>query len=298
MVALRLQGLAKVPDPERFLLRIELSQLFIFTIFFLSGIFSYFWLCIHYQQRYLQGVAHRLNGKFERTTSLLEQIVKARGFYQFVGQHLQRPLTIRYFYRWNRLRDVVPGHAPDEWLEVQFALIQKFWLRMILDPDHGSEVEEETLGIPELDSLYVIHTNQPAAAREFLSNQPALQDLRRLPFPFHRLEIHKGWGKAEFHFPARRRFGSIHVELAVGALARLFGEYEKRSTLVIVAQASPETRCPYCREPLGSALQQTVQCLQCGVRLHQICWNENKQCTTWGCESTVAVQVNRQDTLQ
>ena len=231
-------------------------------------------------------ITYQLEGRLHLTTPVWTQVRQARGCYQFAGRCSDRPYTISYFYRWKNVWNLLPSTAPDERLEIQFPLIQKFWLRLILDPDHTPQEDEVTLGIPELDSLYVVHASQPEAARDFFVNQPALQDLRRLPFAFDRLEIHKGLGKAEFHFPARRHFSGIHLELAVEALARLFSEYENRSRLVISITSLQDTRCPYCREPFGNALQQSVQCVQCGVRIHRSCWNVNQQCTTWGCQAT------------
>jgi hypothetical protein len=261
----------------------------------LSGLAWYLIACIHKQQNYLRMITYQLKGRLQPTTPVWTQIRQARGSYQFAGQCSNRPYTITYFYRWNNAWNLLPRTAPDERLEIQFPVIQKFWLRLMLDPNHKHHEDEVTLGIPELDSLYVVHASQPEAARDFCADQPALQDLRRLPFAFERLEIYKSSGKAEFHFPARRHFSGIHLELAVEALARLFSEYENRSTLVISIAPSQDTRCPYCRELFGNALQQSVQCADCGVLIHQGCWHENKQCTTWGCRSTITVPVKPPD---
>jgi hypothetical protein len=189
-------------------------------------------------------------------------------------------------YRWQKVWQIQWDGAPFERLKISFPLIQKFWLRMILDPKHEKRKQEVILGDPVLDSLYVIHSNQPDAAREFLRGQPALEDLQRLRFRFDRLEIHKGWGSAEISFPERRGFDRMHLQLTVQSLARLFGEYEARSKFVIVISASTDTKCPYCRELLSGRTGDVIRCVQCKARIHRSCWNENKQCTTWGCQST------------
>ena len=224
----------------------------------------------------------------------MEQVRKARGSYEFSGQCSQRRMIIEYFYRWRKQWDLQIDAAPDERLEIRFPVIQKFWLRMILDPDHEMQKDAILLGNPALDSLYLIHSNQPEAAREFLSSQTALQDLRRLLCPFDRLEIHQGWGKAEFYFPVRRKFDRMHLELAVEALARLFSEYEAHSKLVIEATFSMEVRCPYCRELFAESPGKIRKCVQCGAEVHESCWTENRQCTTWGCQSTIASELEKQ----
>jgi hypothetical protein len=289
MVALRLQGLAKVSDSEHPFLRIELSFPLNLIAVPIAGAAWYFTACIRKQENYLKIITYHLSGRILPATPLWTQVRERRGCYRFAGLSLNRPYRVSYFYRWKNAWKLLPRTAPDERLEIQFSVIQKFWVRLILDPNHSSREDEVLLGIPELDSLYVVHASQPEAARDFFSNQPALQDLRRLPFAFDRLEIHKGVGTAEFHFPARRHFSGIHLELAVEALARLFIEYENRSTLVISILSSQDTQCPYCRESFGNAQSETVQCMQCAAVIHQACWNENKQCTTWGCQSNKVV---------
>ena len=255
----------------------------------MGGIVFYLWTCIYKQQAYLEKISSDLFGKFIPPKSFWQQISHARGSYRFEGQCSQRAMTIQYFYRWKKVWNLQPAAAPDERLEIQFPVIQKFWLRMILDPNHEQRAGEVALGNPVLDSLYVVHSNQPDAAREFLTSQAALHDLQRLPFPFNRLEIHRGKGKAEFYFPARRNFGRMHLQIAVESFSRLFSEYENSSKLVILVSVSSDAHCPYCREFLSSA-GTTVQCIQCNARVHKSCWDENKQCTTWGCESSLCTE--------
>lgn len=220
--------------------------------------------------------------------SFWKQILQSRGCYQFAGQTLQRPMLVGYSYRWKRMWEIQSDPPSEERLNIHFPLIQKFWLRMILDPGRRTQKEEVILGHPELDYLYVIHSNQTEIAREFLTSQSALIDLQRFPYPLDRLEIHKGWGKAEFHFPARRKFDRVQLAIAVEALARFFSDYETRGKLLIVISPSQDARCPYCREPFADGSSKIVQCGQCHARIHDACWNENKQCTTWGCNSTAA----------
>ena len=269
-----------------------MTALLTFLLILFGGIALYFSFCILIQQRYLETIAEGQIGKFRQTTNLWKQIRNWRGSYEFSGLCSQRKVILEYFYHWRKAWDMQTDAAPDERLEIRFPVIQKFWLRMIFDPDHETQKEAVLLDNPELDSLYMIHSNQPEAAREFLSSQAALQDLRRLPYPFDRMEIHQGWGKAEFYFPARRKFDRMHLEIAVEALARLFSEYEAHSKLVIIATLSPDTHCPYCRELFAESNAQIRKCVQCGAEVHESCWKENRQCTTWGCQSTIASELD------
>ncbi|MCI0413615.1 hypothetical protein L0222_12550 [bacterium] len=270
-----------------------MTALCIVLLTLLGGVALYFSYCILKQQEYLETICEGQTGKFLQTTNLWKQIRNSRGSYQFSGLSSQRKVILEYFYRWRKTWDVQTDAAPDERLEIRFPVIQKFWLRMILDPDHEMQKEAVLLDIPELDSLYIVHSNQPEAAREFISSQAALVDLRRLPYPFDRLEIHQGCAEVEFFFPARRKFDRIHLEIAVEALARLFSEYEAHSKLVIVATSSPDTRCPYCRELFAESGSQIRKCVECGADVHESCWKENRQCTTWGCQSTVAAELEQ-----
>ena len=271
-----------------------MTALFIILQILLFVLILYFSFRIRTQQKYLETICEGQIGKFRQTTNFLQQVGNSRGSYEFSGQCSQRRMIIEYFYRWRKQWDLQIDAAPDERLEIRFPVIQKFWLRMILDPDHEVQKDAVSLGNPALDSLYIIHSNQPEAAREFLSSQAALYDLRRLPCPFDRLEIHQGWGKVEFYFPVRRKFDRMHLELVVEALARLFSEYEAHSKLVIEATLSTDVRCPYCRELFAESTGKIKKCVQCGAEVHESCWNENRHCTTWGCQSTIAAELERQ----
>ena len=234
----------------------------------------------------MERITRGFQGVFTRRFAFLKQLTQSRGIYQFSGQCSQRPVLITYSYRWRRFWNIQTCRPEDERLEIQFPLIQKFWLRMILEPGRPMGPDEVSLDHPELDRLYIIHSNQTQAAREFLTSQAALLDLQRLPYPFDRLEIHKGWGKTEFHFPARRKFDRLQLQIAIESLARIFSEYETLSKLVIIVTGSQDHRCPYCRENLAAGNVPIVQCVHCNAKVHAGCWNENKQCTTWGCQST------------
>lgn len=43
--------------------------------------------------------------------------------------------------------------------------------------------------------------------------------------------------------------------------------------------------CPYCQFPLKEQ-EQLVQCSTCRMPHHQECWQENRGCTTFGCQGT------------
>jgi hypothetical protein len=199
---------------------------------------------------------------------------------------------MEYFYRWPGVMDLLPGPAPEERLEIRFPVLQKFWLRMILDPNHPFDPEALVLDEPDMDALYVIHSNQHDAAKSFLSGQPPFPDLR-LYNPIDRLEIHQGWGTAELFFPVRKNLQRMHLEVLTEWLARFFSNYESQSKLVLAVSVVGDARCPYCRENLEGSIEKIIQCVQCGARLHENCWTENRQCTTWGCQSGIASPVDR-----
>ncbi|HSE40103.1 MAG TPA: RING finger protein, partial [Acidobacteriota bacterium] len=48
-------------------------------------------------------------------------------------------------------------------------------------------------------------------------------------------------------------------------------------------QTAGEQSCPFCRGLFDAANEVIVKCVQCGTLLHRQCWQENGQCTTWGC---------------
>jgi hypothetical protein len=268
--------LAKISNLEYSVFKNRLTPAVVILIC-VSVLLLYLWASILNQEKYLETICAGLSGKFRSVGNLWEKISTRKGSYQFVGQYSQRSFIIEYFYRWKT----------DERLEVRFPVIQKFWLRFILEPAHSPQPEEITLGIPELDVFYVIHSNQPQAAKEFLRSQIALVDLQRLKTRFDRLEIHHGWGKAEFYSPAKRGFDRGHLELVLESLARFFSNYESQSKVVVAIEISRDERCPYCRGMIAKANQRIIKCSQCGSHIHENCWKENKQCTTWGCESTV-----------
>jgi len=266
---------------------------FLTLIFIIFGLPSlHFYVCLDKQRKYLKQICKGIPGKYGSRFSFLEQLRKRKGSYQFGGLSLQRMVAIEYFYRWPRIIDVLPGTAPEERLEIRFPVVQKFWLRMILDPHHTGDPEALVLEEPDIDALYVIHSNQHEAAKHFLLSRPPFPDLR-LPNPMDRLEIHHGWGTAEFFFPAHRNFQQMHLEVLIEWLARFFADYESQSKLVLSVSVVGDARCPYCRENLETSSERIFQCVQCGAKLHENCWKENKQCTTWGCQSGVALPLGQ-----
>ena len=228
-----------------------------------------------------------MNGNFFSPVSFWEQMRDQKGSFAFTGMSLQRAVTIEYFYRWPKITSLLPGTAPEERLEIRFPVVQKFWLRMIQEHNPSFDPEALVLDDPRVDSDYIIHSNQQDAAKEFLASQLPLPDLRLIN-PIDRLEIHHGWGTAEVFFSAHRNFQRAHLDLLIEWLARFFSEYEAQSKLVIALLNSGDPRCPYCRENLQPSSERIFECVQCNARLHENCWKENKQCTTWGCQSSVA----------
>jgi hypothetical protein len=253
----------------------------------------HFFICMDRQQKYLIDLCSDLDGKFFSPVSFWEQMGEQKGSFEFAGMCLQRVVTLEYFYRWPKIASLLPGIAPEERLAIRFPVVQKFWLRMIQEYNPPFDPEAVILDDPKVDSLYIIHSNQREAAKEFLSSQLPLPDLRLLN-PIDRLEIHQGWGTAEVFFPARRNFQRAHLDLLTEWLARFFSEYEAQSRVVIALLHSSDARwCPYCRENLQPSSERIVECAQCNARLHENCWKENKQCTTWGCQSSLASPVTQ-----
>jgi hypothetical protein len=247
----------------------------------------HFYICIEQQRRYLRQVTEGFPGSYNSPVPFTDQIRSLKGSYRFNGRSLQRTMILQYFYGWTGLFDLIPRIAPEERLEIRFPVVQKFWLRMILDPNHSYDPDAVQTNDPEMNRLYIIHSNHPEAAKNFLATQGTFPDLR-LNHPLDRLEIHQGWGMAEFFFPAHRNFGRTHLELLSSWLSRFLSDYESQSKIVLAITISGDARCPYCREPLESSAEKVIQCIRCGAKLHENCWKENKQCTTWGCESSVA----------
>jgi hypothetical protein len=200
--------------------------------------------------------------------------------YSYEGIYQDRPVIADYRYRsdW-RNRDF-----KDE-LEIRIQVIQKFWLRMV--PQHSKDdlPGEIVLNQQLFDRAFRIFANQQEAATEFLESRIIQERFQMLPLPIDRLEIHRGWLTALFVQPRERRMMRTDFESILNHLILLTVAYERQSyRMEIIRKLESQDLCPYCR---SSMLEQetVVECAQCSTRLHKACWDENKQCTTWGCNS-------------
>lgn len=54
--------------------------------------------------------------------------------------------------------------------------------------------------------------------------------------------------------------------------------------------------CPYCKTEIKEGEAVTV-CPSCGIAHHEGCWNENRGCTTFGCEQQNSVQTTTVNTV-
>ena len=254
---------------------------------------AYSW--IRKQERYLEALCKKQVGKFITKIDFLRQALRAEGSYRFDGVIDRRVFEVEYFYRWRSVLNI--GAPPsEERLEIRFPVVQKFWLRMLLEPGASDIRDEVILGNKALDTLYVIHSNQQGAAAAFLNSQTVLNCLKHFRIAFERLEIHRGLGTVEIGFPTRWGFHVLDMRIVLESLAQLFAEYEAGTRLSIAVTVSGEAEsCPYCRESLSRSSERILECAQCGTHLHENCWKENGQCTTWGCVSgsaTVPQQEN------
>lgn len=177
-----------------------------------------------------------------------------------------------------------------EILEMRIPLKQKFWLRLNRQKLQEDDSDEIRSGVPELDREYVIHTNQSDAAEDFLRRMSVRKYLSNFPCTFERLEIVHGELSVTIHQP---RIWQMKPQHLADLLKNLFGiiyEYQEHHIIALrITATKSEYRCPYCRTTFDENSGPIIQCKNCGTRLHEACWNENGQCTTWGCRSTVAI---------
>jgi len=245
----------------------------------------YFWLSIQEHESYLESICLDLpRGHFRRSIPLTTQINSGDGAYLFESMHHDRKFSVEYRYHWkqNALRRFTSQPALREQLEVNFPLVQKFWLRMI-SRQQTINMEAGILIGNEFDENFLIHSNQPNAAREFLNHPYILQNFSRITFDH--LEIHRGWLRVMIEAPAKREFSMYQLDSTADALCNVAYFYEAQlRTVHVLTQMEDASLCPYCRGEL-SATDAVVECTNCGTLLHESCWKENGQCTTWGCNS-------------
>lgn len=203
--------------------------------------------------------------------------------YSYQGIYQDRRILVDYRYHMT-LR---AGGFSDE-LEIRIPVIQKFWLRMLPQATEDEYREEIIVNQDTFDRSYRIHANQREAATEFLQSRVIQERFQKLPVPVDRFEIHQGWLRALFLRPKERVMMRSDFESILDHLILLTVAYERQSYhLEITAGQEISSLCPYCRSEMIEN-EIVVECAQCSTHLHEACWKENKQCTTWGCNSTQA----------
>ena len=204
--------------------------------------------------------------------------------YTYQGTYQKRQLTIRYTFQPGFRGPSIHVNA----LEIQLPVIQKFWLRLLTDYRGTPPQEEIQIGIEPLDQHFIIHSNQPEAAGTFLQDEHVIAQLEILQSFFTKLEIHRGTLKLVYTEPVIRELTRIDLEIILDALMRLILFYESRSDSFKIVPVPISSVCPYCREKLDTQTERIVACAHCNTHLHQSCWEQNGQCTTWGCKSPIA----------
>lgn len=254
----------------------------VIVIAFLGLGVSTYWKMILQQETLLQGLCLHLG------TGLYERGRTKRGSrtYSFSGRNLGRQFVVALRYRPKGLSFRISGE-----LEIQIPLLQKFWLRMLPrmdnpDPPPGVVFVGDDL----IDTLYWVHCNQPGAGNKFLTSSESQSAIRGFRHPFIKLEIYRGWFKITYDKEAAEGFVPGDIEYVLDLVAPMIAAYEAQDMLMMatLAVAAPDPICPYCRGDLDPAQDRIVACAECRTRLHEACWKENGQCTTWGCKSKIA----------
>lgn len=169
-------------------------------------------------------------------------------------------------------------------LEIRVPVHQKFWLRLLPQISESEIHDELRLIDHELDSRFVIHTDQPEIVKVFLMTPFIRGELLRLP-RFNRFEVYRGWLKVVFVGPQSAGITISKFEATVNFLVHLAGFYEAQTLAVkIVPVVHVKSFCPYCREKIRESDKEVFNCVRCGASMHLECWKDNSlQCTTWGC---------------
>lgn len=205
--------------------------------------------------------------------------------YQYESEFRNRRISVRY-----NCPSVFPhttsrntGWKRGE-LEIEIPVMQKFWLRLLTEHHASPTADEIQIGDEALDNHYLIHTNVPEAASEFLLSPDVRKHFSALAYLFSRMEVYKGRWKILFPANVVERMTSHDMERVMDALEQLAHSYELHLPLRIMA-VPKSALCPYCRSELNSGSEKVLVCSQCGTSIHEACWEENGQCTTWGCTS-------------
>ncbi len=252
-----------------------------------SGFLSIYWFLQGRHSLFVRELCQRLDGKVLKITG------STFGWKVVLLEVWLRQRRILVEYRFRQFQPgpnkYMPGWHLNGELEIRVPLVQKFWLRLLRQQEDETPVDELIIGIPQLDKNYVIHANQVQMAENFLTRPVVLDCIIRFPFKLDRLEVYKGFLKAVIAQPYQQRIVREEFENTVQLLLDLIDVYEHQPVENFhVLQSAGDRSCPYCRGFLDSAKDSIVKCVRCGTSLHQQCWQENKQCTTWGCTSESA----------
>jgi hypothetical protein len=252
-----------------------------------GGFFFLYWLLYGRHNLFVRELSQRLGGKVVKTygsifgwkTVLLAIWLR------------ERQILIEYRFRQIQPRSgkFIPGWHLSGELEIRFPVVQKFWLRLLQQHQDETPVDELVTGVPQLDKSYVIHANQITTAKDFLKRPVVSDRIMKFPIPLDRLEIYKGFLKGVIAQPYRQRIRREEFEKTVQLLLDLIDVYEHQQMENLqILQSEGDRSCPYCRGIFDADSDSIVKCVRCGTSLHQQCWQENGQCTTWGCTSTAA----------
>jgi hypothetical protein len=172
-------------------------------------------------------------------------------------------------------------------LTISIATTQKFWLR--LSPQIGQDTPDE-IRIKDrlLDQKFRIHSDHSEAAIYFLNSPEVTRQLSSIHL-FDSLEIGKGNIVYIIENPRNNGFACSEFKQTLGRLIRILEIYEEQKLDLHTSTLQKDTStCPYCREVLESNRERIVTCNLCHAPHHESCLVENKQCTTWGCLTTIS----------
>jgi hypothetical protein len=250
-----------------------------------AGFFGGYWFLVGRHRLFLRELCFRFAGKISESSGSLW------GWKTLVFRFLLRNRQVFVEYRY---RNLLPKMQIQGELEIRIPLVQKFWLRLLRQAEDEAAADEIITKLPELDKHYVIHATQEEAAIDFLK-RPSVHDwLLRFPIFPDRLEIYKGFLRAVINQPYMQKVRREEFEAVVSTLLDLADVYENQQVrLFHVLAATVGQSCPYCRGVFDSSTESIVKCSQCGTLIHEQCWQENGQCTTWGCSSMIVKNQNQ-----
>jgi RING finger family protein len=253
-----------------------------------TATFAGYWFLVGRHRLFVSELSFRFGGK------IIESSGSIWSWKTLALRFLSRNRQVFVEYRYRNLQPKMQIHGE---LEIRIPLVQKFWLRLLQQNEDEAPTDEITTKIPELDKHYVIHATQEDAAIDFLRRPSVQAWLLRFPILPDRLEIYKGFLRAVINQPYMQKIRREEFETIVSTLLDLADVYEDQQVgLFHVIAATGSQSCPYCRGTFDPSIESIVQCSQCGTLIHQQCWQENGQCTTWGC-SSMAVKNQNQNVL-